>query len=124
MGDEKDSGGLEGTAGMSDPQWTEVFPPEDARNPEHVFYTLTARDVVKGTIRTSVSTIDLLNDLNFGRVQKGDVGRRLYGTLGVPGWDGYYWKAETNAQRDARLACEGTPDAGSEEGRGRQSTAT
>jgi hypothetical protein len=95
---------------MSDSQWTEVFPPEDTRNPERVFYTLTARDVGKGTIQTSVSKVDLLADLSFGRVQKGDVGKRLYGRLGVPGWEGYYWEAENDAQRDARLAPRGSKE--------------
>jgi hypothetical protein len=87
---------------MADPG-REVFRPAPGQDndPGRVFYTITADDVGKLVLKTTIGPISL--ESVIGYVQPGDVGKRLYR---VPADDGehWIWQCESNAQRDRRLA--------------------
>jgi hypothetical protein len=89
----------------------EIQPARLPADPGRVFYTIRPEDVGKGIIDTEIGPIAVSDVL--GRVQPGDVGKRLYR---VPTDGGlpdqpllWYWQAENNQQRDARLARDTTP---------------
>jgi hypothetical protein len=82
----------------------EVFKPtpDEPADPGRVFYTITADDVGKTVIITTIGAV-YVRDISGG-VHEGDVGRRLY-RVPVNGEPVIWiWQAENDAQRDARLA--------------------
>jgi hypothetical protein len=80
----------------------EIFKPEpgEPADPGRVFYTITAEDVGKIRISTEIGPIHVRDVM--GRVTEDDVGRRLHRVPGPAGV--WFWQAENDAQRDARLA--------------------
>jgi hypothetical protein len=74
---------------------------EVAPDPGRVFYTITAEDVNKTHISTSVGKIPVGEVM--GRVLKVDVGKRLYR---VPNnaRDSWFWQVENDRQLRERLA--------------------
>lgn len=89
--------------------YREVFSSEEeiSTDPGKLFYIITQKDIGKRFIRTP--EIIQLADV-IGYVQLQDVGRRLYRVPtdgGIEGQSiGYIWQAESDAQRDKRLAAE------------------
>jgi hypothetical protein len=82
----------------------EIFKPapDEPADPGRVYYTLTADDVGKRVIVTTIGAIHV-GDI-MGAVLPIDVGKRLYR---VPGGSGLWlWQAENDDQRDARLGQE------------------
>ena len=85
-------------------RYTEVYRFEPTQDPGHVFYTITAEDVGKRSIRTAAGTISVTDVI--GQVLAGDVGKRLYRVPCDDPAAGWIWQAENDKQRDERLARE------------------
>jgi hypothetical protein len=85
----------------------EIFKPApgEPADPGRVFYTITPEDAGKVVIITEIGPIHVRDIM--GRVRVTDVGTRLYRvpTRTPSGKDGltWFWQAENDAQRDARL---------------------
>lgn len=79
----------------------EVFKPEpsppDRSGP--VFYTITADDIGRSVIETTIGPICLTGVI--GRVQRRDTGHRLYGTCLFNGQ--MHWSYENDSQYAARI---------------------
>jgi hypothetical protein len=86
----------------------EIFKPApgEPADPGRVFYTIAPEDVGKRVIVTEIGPINVRDIM--GHVLPDDVGKRLYRVPArVPGPDRsdlWFWQAENDAQRDARLA--------------------
>lgn len=80
----------------------EVFNRKNQADPGRVFYTITRDDVWgnSAVVQTEIGPIYIRQVL--GRLTPNDVGRRMYR---VPGNDEryWYWQAENDKQRAARL---------------------
>jgi hypothetical protein len=81
--------------------YREIFTAAET-DPGEVFYTITREDVGKTTIVTTAGPIRMIEIL--GRVQAGDVGKRVYRMPCDDPAAGWVWQAENDAQRDERLA--------------------
>jgi hypothetical protein len=90
----------------------EIFKPApeaEPADPGPVFYTITAEDVDKTVILTTLTLINVTGQL--GRVRYCDVGKRIYRTAvsdftqpcGSPAKTGWVWRVESSEQRDERL---------------------
>lgn len=91
--------------------YREVFKPaeEESTDPGRIFYTITREDIGKSSIKTMAGVIGLSDVIGY--VQRIDVGKRLYRVPTNGGIEGqpvsWIWQAESDTQRDARLAKEG-----------------
>lgn len=88
-------------------KYREVFTaePGEQQDPGRIFYTVTAADIGRITIRTTAGPVHLSDW--FGRIQACDVGKRLYRMPADGGIEGqpvtWIWQAENDRQRDERV---------------------
>jgi hypothetical protein len=84
----------------------EIFRTRFHGDPGRVFYTITQADIGNQLIPTEIGSVYTGNVI--GRVQPGDVGKRLYRVPTDGGISGqsasWIWQCESESQRDARLA--------------------
>jgi hypothetical protein len=82
----------------------EIFKPQPAGpgDPGRVFYTITADDVGKRVIKTTIGPLDIGSVI--GAVLPIDVGKRLYRVPCNDRSAPWIWQCESDTQRDARLA--------------------
>jgi hypothetical protein len=85
--------------------YTEVFKPEPEperrASAERLYYTITDADVGTSRIKTTAGVIPVADVM--GRIQRIDVGKRLY-RVPVNAGDSHIWQVENSEQRDRRLA--------------------